>query len=96
MKNGNRTKHEFSDPEYLRKRDMVLDETEDAVEAGISVLKEAPSDEPGPSSSKPIEDMDDSSSDSDSDFDLNGEVPLKKRKAAPVAYDLAEKVRKLE
>jgi hypothetical protein len=80
LKNGGRTKHEFNDPEYLRKRDIVLDETEDAIEAGVSALKQG---SPPPGPSKPREPTPEVSSDSDSDF----EVPMKKRKAAPVAAD---------
>nr|CAD2145619.1 unnamed protein product [Meloidogyne enterolobii] len=40
LKNGAKTKHEFTDQEYLRKRDTVLDVVEDAVEAGVLALKE--------------------------------------------------------
>jgi len=35
LKNGAKSKHEFTDQEYLRKRDTVLDVVEDAVEAGL-------------------------------------------------------------
>ncbi|CAK5073457.1 unnamed protein product [Meloidogyne enterolobii] len=40
LKNGAKTKHEFTDQEYLRKRDTVLDVVEDAVEAGVLALQE--------------------------------------------------------
>ncbi|KAL7073117.1 hypothetical protein ACQ4LE_007574 [Meloidogyne hapla] len=39
LKNGAKTKHEFTDQEYLRKRDTVLDVVEDAVEAGVLALE---------------------------------------------------------
>lgn len=37
LKNGANSKHEFKDQEYLRRRDTVLDEVEDAIEAGIKL-----------------------------------------------------------
>ncbi|KAL3083100.1 hypothetical protein niasHS_010902 [Heterodera schachtii] len=38
LKAGGETKHQFEDQKYLRKRDTLLDEVEDAVEAGMDAL----------------------------------------------------------
>ncbi|KAI1719594.1 telomere stability and silencing domain-containing protein [Ditylenchus destructor] len=40
LKKGGVSKHEFSDQQYLRNRDRILDQTEDAVEAGMKALEE--------------------------------------------------------
>jgi hypothetical protein len=34
LKSGSKTKHEFKDQDYLRRRDRVQDDVEDAFEAG--------------------------------------------------------------
>jgi hypothetical protein len=41
LKSGSNSKHVFSDQDYLRKRDTVLDEVEDAVEAGHIIASAA-------------------------------------------------------
>uniref|UniRef100_A0A914HKL5 Sde2 N-terminal ubiquitin domain-containing protein n=1 Tax=Globodera rostochiensis TaxID=31243 RepID=A0A914HKL5_GLORO len=42
LKACGRAKHQFDDQKYLRKRDTLLDDVEDAIEAGVSALGETP------------------------------------------------------
>ncbi|CAD5230966.1 unnamed protein product [Bursaphelenchus xylophilus] len=85
LKNGG-PKHQFVDNDYLRQRDMVLDQTEDSIEAGLQNIE------------KPEQTVEKSEEDSDSSEDeafLKGFVSVasKKRKIAPSNEKEAKKTK---
>ncbi|CAD5225679.1 unnamed protein product [Bursaphelenchus okinawaensis] len=77
LKNGG-PKHKFEDQDYLRQREVLIDNTEDSIEAGIKAVEEA----------EPVEKHHEEPEDSDSSDDeafMNGfiSVASKKRKLSP-------------
>uniref|UniRef100_A0AC34RN00 Replication stress response regulator SDE2 n=1 Tax=Panagrolaimus sp. JU765 TaxID=591449 RepID=A0AC34RN00_9BILA len=97
LKSGSRVKHEFKDKKYMRQRDLILENTEDAIEAGLNAETQqssSPDSGKGSSSAPEVEE-------SDSDIDLTGEVPLlgKNRKRKVIITEsepVKEKKQKLD
>uniref|UniRef100_A0A7E4VTN2 Replication stress response regulator SDE2 n=1 Tax=Panagrellus redivivus TaxID=6233 RepID=A0A7E4VTN2_PANRE len=86
LKSGSKVKHHFKDKKYMRQRDVLLEQMEDAIEAGIAAEKSASPEADNAvgksSSASPVD-----GSDSDSDIDLDTGMPLiksRKRKAIVV------------
>uniref|UniRef100_A0A915D124 Sde2 N-terminal ubiquitin domain-containing protein n=1 Tax=Ditylenchus dipsaci TaxID=166011 RepID=A0A915D124_9BILA len=96
-------KHQFSDQKYLQNRDRILDQTEDAVEAGMKAMQEKQMDEENPAPN-PIQDSSasEASTSSESDFDWYDAVPLpssskaRKRKHRNDGDDVPTKKEKVE
>lgn len=67
LKQGS-SKHEFNDQNYLRTRDIIIDQTEDAIEAGMKAL--ADNENKIETFQNTESDSSDFSSSNDSDFDF--------------------------
>lgn len=74
------SKHEFNDQNYLKARDIILDQTEDAIEAGMKALVNAESSNEVSQSVESDSSFSSSSDDSDFDFYDSAKLVLRKRK----------------
>ncbi|KAE9551110.1 hypothetical protein FO519_005668 [Halicephalobus sp. NKZ332] len=74
LKNGGKVKHQFKDKKYMRRRDLLLEQTEDAIEAGLRAEEEKSESPDSGQGSSPAE-----VEDKDSDIDLDDEIPLLSR-----------------
>lgn len=93
-------KHQFTDQKYLRNRDIIMDKTEDAFEAGIEAFEKKGIDALETEKKIKAEYSDELLSDSDSDFDIYGQpVPSssnQKRKHSNVLNKKKAKKQKLD
>ncbi|CAD6199041.1 unnamed protein product [Caenorhabditis auriculariae] len=88
---GQKGKHDFNDPDYISKRDEILEKTEDACEAGFAYMKEMRDKKRQANGEKVALENDSEDSDEDVEDLFNSRGGRKRKIEDPTVDDNAEK-----